>query len=144
MMRSMMFLAFIFMLAGCKKADDTGPKVGETKLGPKGETILSSASLTQEYSTDPAAFDKKFANKMVIVEGEIAWDSMKDTETGRELLPLAGFDNKSLVRCVRTGSFADQVQGLKAGRKVTVRGRAQPYEEGHPDPVLTECDLVSK
>jgi hypothetical protein len=140
MIRSCLLLLGVLILAGCKKGDDTATKPGETRLGPKGETTIASADLTRIYLGDPEAFNKRFQNKMVIVEGVIAWDSMKD-EMGRELLPLEGHDD-ILIRCMRTGNFADQVMGLRAGKKITVRGRAHPYEEGRRAVLLSECDLV--
>lgn len=136
----LLIVCIMLSLAGCKKAEDTGPKSGETKLGPKGETIIGAADLTRAYVSDPEAYNKKFQNKMVIVEGVIAWDTMKD-EMGRELLPLEGHEGV-LIRCMRSGSFADQVMGMRAGRKIMVRGRANPYEEGRRAVLLTECDLV--
>jgi len=130
-------LGLLFLL-GCSTTEPATQT--EARVGPKGEAILSAADLTGAYRTDPAAFDEKFRHKMVIVEGVIAWDSFKD-EKGIEHVPLEGAEG-TYVRCMRTGGFAEQVQGMKAGRKITVRGRANPYQEGRPDVLLTECDLV--
>lgn len=147
MHRAAIILAGLALLAaGCKKTASTTP--GETKIGPKGETMLSSQDLARAYAADPEGFDKAFRNKMVIVEGEVTYDKVTETATGREMILLQGYeggkDSPAIdVRCLKAGSFADDLVGVGPGRKITVRGRVNPTE-GMKFLLLTECDLLAK
>jgi hypothetical protein len=137
-----MLTALLALFPGCDRSADTATQATEPRIGPQGEVMLSAVALAQDYATDPAAFDRKYSGKLVIIEGIVAFDRMSDRTWG-DLLPLKGHGDV-LIRCVRTGAFAEQAEGVKANRKVTVRGRVHPYQKGRNAVVMTECDLLSK
>jgi hypothetical protein len=108
------------------------------------ETRVTAEQLAQDYSNNPATFNKQYKGKVVVVEGTVELADAVDARKQHWLM-LKGYQKKgnpvpTMVRC----QYVPEFKGLKEGQKVTVQGTCQ----GHSDTVfaaeLVDCKLVSK
>jgi hypothetical protein len=100
--------------------------------------VVTAVRIAQDYATDPAAFDKSYKDKVVVVTGKVELPKAHDVLAKKDWVTLVGFTKKgdpagTVVRFEATKAF----ESLKAGQSVAVRGTVQ----GH-DPTRLAVELA--
>ena len=98
--------------------------------------VLDAKSLAKEFETDSAAADRKYAEKSVIVSGEVAGEERKEKAI---TLTLKSSPNISLI-CKFGGYGREQNKKFTAGDKVKIYG--EPAQFRASTVVLENCQLI--
>jgi len=106
---------------------------------------IKAVKLAETYATDSAAFDKNYKDKVVEVEGVVDSPKVQDFTTKKNFVLLKGFQKKgdpipTLVRCEMT----KDLEGLKAGDKVRIKGTCRGYNKTVLFPEVGDCTLLKE
>lgn len=95
---------------------------------------ISAVELFNEYETDELSANKKYLDKVLIVNGTLAQFKVNDKEY---MLILASEDPLFGVSCTLQNSM--QKPAVKIGEKIKIKGICKGYLN---DVVLTQCMIV--
>jgi hypothetical protein len=106
---------------------------------------VTAKKLAEDYATDPAAYNKKYKDKIVEVEGVVFLPDAKNKADEPGFVLLEGFHKKgdpvsTSVRFLVTDAF----KGLKKGDKIKVKGKAQAHSDTVFGATLEDCALIEK
>ena len=111
--------------------------------------VVSAEQLAKDYATDPKGFDKKYKDKVLIVEGVVQTPMAKDKDltTGKETtwLILNGFKKAGdpVDTTVNFTGIAD-LKSVKKGDKVQVQGKCLEHSEKWYAARLEDAKLMKK
>jgi hypothetical protein len=109
------------------------------------EITVTAKKLAEKYATDPADFDKTYKDKVVEVEGVVETPKATETISNKNYVMLHGYTKKgdsfpTMVRC----ELSKELEGIKAGAKVTVRGTCRAHNKFVAAAEITNCKLLGK
>ena len=97
-----------------KRAEREGPPI-----------TISADDLYHAYESNEAEADKLYQGKILIVTGTVGTTSTPDRGLGNPAVILVDTQQKSIVNCFGFATAdKDAISKLKAGQKVTVKGKA--------------------
>ena len=90
---------------------------------------VSAEQLAKDYKSDPAAADKKYKGKLLLVEGKVH-DLFGKEIAGEPAVVLWGFRQKelevpTLVQCIFTKEQQEKASKLKKDDKVKLQGKCE-------------------
>ena len=97
------------------------------------EGNFTASELFQEFTHDPTDAFIRLANKVIILEGEVAASGDDFIIVGKDMY---------LVRCVLRKSIYDRKPGLRTGDRVTLKGVCRGLNL--TEVVVTNCIILNK
>jgi uncharacterized protein (TIGR03067 family) len=106
--------------------------LGPAGVGKEAEKarVITAEELTKVYATDPAAFDKEYKGKALVVEGVVEDAFARDVLAKKTWVMLRGYTKPGApvpysVRCPR----GPGLEYLRIGYKVRIEGTCQGYKD---------------
>jgi len=94
---------------------------------------FTASELFQEFTSDPTGAYILLANKVIILEGEVAATGDGYVMVGKDIF---------LVRCMFRKSIYDRKPGLKTGDRVTLKGICRGLNM--TEVLITHCIIINK
>src|SRR5262249_5169222 len=111
----------------------------KTKPSGKPEFTMTAAQLAKEYAADKAAFDKKYVDKLVELEGVVEDPNLGPVGGSRPRVTLDGDKPPQFVDCRFKPANKNKLAKLTKGQKIKIVGTCQA---SFASVVLDDCDLL--
>ena len=137
--------------AGCGRSADTGSAkgpsgtagTGTTGKAPAGKPAFSGTAedFAKEFAKDKDAYDKKYNDQMVELQGMVMDPKMAPTAFG-----MYGYEPKDgptvLIGCYYAPASAAKVKDLAMKQEIKIRGKVAA--RGNPFVEIADCEILEK